>query len=683
MDLKNMWPGFVEANGMIKVGILIAPNEGWLGGVNYFKNLLFAIAQSPEKDVQVIVCLGKRTPEKFKKLFSEISIVREFSFLDRKTFNWFLWRITKRIFRSDFILDLYLSKEGLSVVSHSSVWGLRSAKCINWIPDFQHLHLPDMFSPLEIRKRNQEYLQLAKKSDLVILSSFDAAQDFKNFSPSESKKIRVLQFVAQPDEKIFLYNEEELKKIRDKYNLPEIFYFLPNQFWKHKNHILVFEALKILKEQGLDIVLVCTGAMQDYRNNNHVSSLIDFVKDNNLSVLLLGVIDYNDVIALMRASHAVINPSLFEGWSSTVEECKAIGKMLILSDIRVHREQNPKLVEFFNPKSAVELSEILKAQVSKKPSPIASGSSLKSELDSRTRQFSKQYLDICRGFSNFSESALELTDSLRVEGGSRVKGVTITKPLVSIIIATMNGERFLGSVLDSIFSQSFSSYEVIIVDGGSTDGTIEILKRYDDKIRYWVSEKDDGISDAFNKGVLLSEGMFINFQGDGDGFVSCNALEKIFSSDLNCFDLVCSRIRRIGIQGETMYESPKLSIVTRKDLRYRMIYPHQGLFTKRTYFQQYGLFSNECRFAMDYEHLLRSFHSQDVKIFTSDEVVAYWRADGVGEGQTEKVIEEYDRIKRIHKIDSKLNLDVINYWIMIKYRIKKIICIFSQIYHRS
>ena len=92
------------------------------------------------------------------------------------------------------------------------------------------------------------------------------------------------------------------------------------------------------------------------------------------------------------------------------------------------------------------------------------------------------------------------------------------KPLISVITVVYNGEKYLEETIQSIINQTYDNVEYIIIDGGSTDGTVDIIKKYEDRIDYWVSEKDKGISDAFNKGVKVAKGDYINFQGDGDGF---------------------------------------------------------------------------------------------------------------------------------------------------------------------
>ena len=99
---------------------------------------------------------------------------------------------------------------------------------------------------------------------------------------------------------------------------------------------------------------------------------------------------------------------------------------------------------------------------------------------------------------------------------------------------------------------------------------------------------------------------------------------------------------------------------------------HQGLFTHKSYFEKYGLFDVKNTFCMDYEHLLRSYH-QFPQVATKDIVVARWRDDGLGNGRTLEIYKEYDKIKRDNKVANGLVLDIINYWTLFKYYVKKLI----------
>lgn len=320
---------------MIKVGFIGAVSKEWMGGLNYFKNLLHSISLLENKKIEPIVFVGIKTDEDIKAMFRKYATVIEHSIFDRKSLNWYLMKIEQKIFNTNFFLSNLLKKYNIKVLSHASIVNLYGIKSVNWIPDFQHIHLPNMFSQKELNFRDKDFKQLILKSDAIVLSSYDALNDFNNFAVEYKDKAKVLQFVSQPDKKYFELTEDNKVALLNKYNLVNEFYYMPNQFWKHKNHMIVFEAVKQLVEENKNICLVCTGHLKDYRNIEHINEILDFIKINKLenNIKLLGLVDYEDVFALIKFSKAVINPSLFEGWSSTVEECKSVGKNMILSDL--------------------------------------------------------------------------------------------------------------------------------------------------------------------------------------------------------------------------------------------------------------------------------------------------------------------------------------------------------------
>ena len=261
----------------------------------------------------------------------------------------------------------------------------------------------------------------------------------------------------------------------------------------------------------------------------------------------------------------------------------------------------------------------------------------------------------------------------RQQGGLRTKNVFKSsksgKPLVSVVTIVFNGESYLEETIQSVINQDYENLEYIIVDGGSRDRSVEIIKKYEDRIDYWVSEKDKGISDAFNKGVLLAAGDYINFQGDGDGFLEKTSVKKLFEGvDSEKYDLVCGRVRRTAMNGAPLFDSP-VHHFSKRSLLFRMSLPHQGLFTHKRFFKKYGLFDQECKFAMDYDHLLRAYAEFPV-VWTSPVIVAKWRLDGVGNGRTADVLKEYDRIKRKNKVAPEIVLTAINGWSYLKFWIK-------------
>ena len=376
---------------MIKVGFIGAVSKEWMGGLNYFNNLLFAIDSLNNKELQIFVFVGKKTDEDIKNMFRKYATVIEDRIFDRKSLKWFLMKLEQKIFKTNFLLENILKKYDIQVLSHSSITKFKNIKTINWIPDFQHIHLPQMFSKKEIENRDKSFIQIIKESDVVVLSSFDALTDLKNFSSEYQNKARVLQFVSQPNSRYFELNENDKNNVLKKYDIKDDFFYMPNQFWKHKNHMTVFTAINELKKDGIQICVVCTGHLADYRNKTYIDEIKNFIKINNLekNIKLLGLVEYEDVFALIKFSKAVINPSLFEGWSSTVEECKSVEKNMILSDLDVHKEQYPNAT-FFERNSVESLKNILKNY---KKENIDSNIE---SLEIRTKKFADTYVSICK-----------------------------------------------------------------------------------------------------------------------------------------------------------------------------------------------------------------------------------------------------------------------------------------------
>jgi Glycosyltransferase len=261
-----------------------------------------------------------------------------------------------KIFHQDMFLAHHLRRYGVNVLSHiqSSVW-CPGVKNIAWIPDFQHKYLPEFFSKKELSIRDAEFERIAACMDKVILSSKAAKDDFIKYYPQYKEKACVLHFVPVLD----FVPLNGVSKVQEKYGIAGKYFFLPNQYWKHKNHKVVLEALRILKEDGNFVRVVSTGNTSDYRAPEYFAEIKEFIKEHELvdRYLILGMIPYADVQALAEASLGYINPSFFEGWSTTVEEAKYRGKPILLSDLKVHREQAPEKSVFFDPNDSEELAK--------------------------------------------------------------------------------------------------------------------------------------------------------------------------------------------------------------------------------------------------------------------------------------------------------------------------------------
>ena len=384
----------------IRVAFIISSNPSWLGEQNYFKSLLGTLNNLNKNDnIKFFVFTG--TDEIFftQKNFKNLKIVKSL-FLNKKGFTSYLKKICSIIFkRYDPILFWLLKKFSINIVSHYRP--IKGVKNATWFPDFQHEYYPNFFSKKEIISRNKLYLNYINYSDLLIVSSKSSKNDLlkfykKNQIKNKTKNIKVLNFIPEVDFSN-IQRKTNLKKYLD---INKKYIFIPNQFWIHKNHDCVIEAMKILKDKNQNIQCLFTGNNFDHRSPNHFNMMMSKIKKLKLKKLIKykGVLPYKEIINLMYYSDIVVNPSFFEGWSTTVEEAKILNKSILLSNIPVHREQNPDKGLFFNPKNPMELARKIKIKI-KQISKKEKLASIKSKYEIKKEKFGEKYLSLIKSIN--------------------------------------------------------------------------------------------------------------------------------------------------------------------------------------------------------------------------------------------------------------------------------------------
>jgi glycosyltransferase involved in cell wall biosynthesis len=239
---------------------------------------------------------------------------------------------------------------------------------IAWITDFQHRHLPELFGFGAYWKRDLGFRAQILSRRHVMLSSEDSRSDCETFFPQSRGRTSVVRSAMLPPN---LSEDDGDPAMASVYQLPERYFYLPNQFWKHKNHRTVIEALRTLRQEGYRTVVAASGRAEDYRHPGHFAALQSLVKQYGLTdnFRFLGIVPRRHVFALMRDCMALINPSLSEGWSTTVEEAKSLGVPMLLSDLRVHREQAGDGADYFDPEIAGQLASLM-ARHEDSPDPL-------------------------------------------------------------------------------------------------------------------------------------------------------------------------------------------------------------------------------------------------------------------------------------------------------------------------
>ncbi len=336
----------------------------WLGGSIYIDNLLTTLSVLPAVErphVRVRLLSSPSTPLA-KRLFTH-PVVEQ-----RKLHNrWVedLTAATRRAYRG--LARRWRWVGTLSSMPHDELYfpsfDARQSwrRNLYWIPDFQHHHLPELFDSEEISLRMQAYQEIANSRGVLLLSSNATLADFHRFYPRPTVAPRVWSFCSSID----AGPSNAFKEIVDRFGLPEKFLYIANQFWRHKDHATAFEALRILRDKGIKIPLVCTGLQHDRRDPAYFDYLIKTLRRQGLQdqVRFLGVIPRYEQIQIFRAAAAVLQPSRFEGWSTVIEDAKALGKPIIASDIAVHREQLSSVAgaRLFRTSDPVDLSQLIAA----------------------------------------------------------------------------------------------------------------------------------------------------------------------------------------------------------------------------------------------------------------------------------------------------------------------------------
>ncbi|MDR2506644.1 MAG: glycosyltransferase family 4 protein [Candidatus Accumulibacter sp.] len=340
---RVIWP-FVNTSGV------------WTGGSNYFRNLAKAVLSLPSPRIEILLTGDTGSLEFPLNTLSTLRLPH----LRRFSPHWWMNRLTARLSSDGGNLALALAKHRIALWSHGYPLGRYSpVPSLCWIPDFQEIHLPGFFTAREREKRIQSKRRMAASAQGILLSSWDAHTDFCRLFPESAHKAHVLRFVADIPPISALPSAETVLR---KHAIEEPYFHVPNQLWSHKNHLLILDALRCLKKDGLQPLVISTGLMSDGRNPEFPARLQEQVRTAGFAerFRFLGLVPFADVATLMRESIALINPSRFEGWSTTVEEAKSAGKQILLSDLRVHREQAPPRGSFFGPDDAHALAACMR-----------------------------------------------------------------------------------------------------------------------------------------------------------------------------------------------------------------------------------------------------------------------------------------------------------------------------------
>ncbi len=355
----------------MRIAFNLIPSAKWTGGYNYLVNLFHAVQQYQSGNIQPVLFCGEDAADQDLQPFmvmKGVDIVRSAVFdEDRKGLRLMRSLLAKA---DRAALPLFVEQHIDVIFENAAFYGWRfPIPVIAWMPDFQHRRLREQFGFASYWRRELGFRAQVASGRILMLSSEDARSDCERFYPGAVGHTAVVRFAAPIPADLL---EERPETALRTYHLPEKFLYLPNQFWKHKNHDVVVEALGLLKQQGHRVIVAASGNPNDPRHPEYLVQLQARIATLGLQdhFIMLGLIPRRHVMSLLRICSALINPSYFEGWSSTVEEARTLGTPMLLSDIAVHREQMGSVARYFSPDDVQSLADGMLAMVRQAPRSI-------------------------------------------------------------------------------------------------------------------------------------------------------------------------------------------------------------------------------------------------------------------------------------------------------------------------
>lgn len=351
----------------LKIGIIFNFDPVWMGGITYIQNLVNSLNYLDDQDKPEVFLFYRSDLEKHLELidyplFTSIKWVFPKS-LKGYLFSWFK---QKNLFVSE-ILNKYPELDGLFPVMDHPVKATGQTRLVCWYADLQHKYYPEFLPKKKRLERNFRIFHALRNSQHLVVSSKAVKNDFKKFFRLPKKlRVHIYRFVSIHDDLSSL----SVNEILNKYHLPPKYFMVSNQFHKHKNHEVVLRALLSLKEKGVDIKVAMSGPFLDAPPTTYRQSLKAFIDKYDLwdNIAFLGVLPRNELLLLMKNAQAVIQPSLFEGWSTVIEDAISLQVPVIASSLAVNIEQLGDKGYYFDPHDDQRLVEIISSFPERKSS---------------------------------------------------------------------------------------------------------------------------------------------------------------------------------------------------------------------------------------------------------------------------------------------------------------------------
>lgn len=469
------------------------------------------------------------------------------------------------------------------------------------ILDVQHEFYPQYFSKNvlnEIRKSTKETLEQA--SSIITISEFSKETIIDKYG-IQADKIAVTYLSADScfDHEIDQDYLSELKK-----SLGTDYIFYPANTWPHKNHITLLKAYDILKKDyGTKLKLVFTGDEKQQKEliNKYIDSH-DLKKD----IMYLGYIEQKDMPYIFSNATIMAFPSLFEGFGIPLVEAMKSKVAIACSSCGSIPEVVRDCALVFDANDEYDIAEKLNK--------LEQDEELRKSLIIKGKERSELF-----SWKKCAEETIQHLNKVLEENKGILKYDYDELPMVSIITPSYNQGEFIKETIESVLNQDYPNIEYIVMDGGSTDQTVDILKSYGKRIK-WVSEKDEGQAHAVNKGIEVAQGSIIGWLNSDDTYLD-GAISKMV-------DYFKKHPSTDMVYGEGYYID-KNSGITERYLTEKFSYERlaeqciicqpTAFFTKQ-FVEEVGMLDKNLHLCMDYELWMRM--AQKGKISFINEYIA-------------------------------------------------------------
>lgn len=344
-------------NERFKLGLIFNFNPKWMGGIIYLINIVRILKFLDDKDKPMVYIFYN---PRLKKFVDEI----EYPYMDKVSWEFpsvyygFALSILRQ--RNLFVNDI-VSKYDLDAVYPMHNFPVKSklnAKLVSWTADVQHKYYPEFFTRRKRFERDLRIKFILRNTKEYVMSSKAVLDDFyKFYKIPKHVNFHIYHFVSI----IEGLPEMDIDALRAKYNLPEEYFMISNQFHKHKNHKAAFKALAEVKNKGKNIHFAVTGKFPEKPNSEYMQELHDIINESDLkeNISFLGLIPRGDQLLLMKYAQAILQPSLFEGWSTVIEDARSLQVPVIAASLPVNIEQLQEKGTYHDPHDYMKLAEIL------------------------------------------------------------------------------------------------------------------------------------------------------------------------------------------------------------------------------------------------------------------------------------------------------------------------------------